>query len=132
MQDFKITANTFADGEIAFFNLKIDGIDQFAKFEEDLIQTELSQFKTLCSRIELLSNKRLLPQQQHRKLQGFDNIYEIKTKDLRLYYCTIKHHSRVICLGGIKKNQPKDINKVKSISKLLLKWINDHGKISEE
>ena len=43
--------------------------------------------------------------------------YEIKTKSFRVYLIKDKKLGKIIVLGGFKKNQPKDIKKLRSIKK---------------
>ncbi|NOX64614.1 MAG: hypothetical protein GXO85_02165 [Chlorobi bacterium] len=88
-----------------------------------------SEFKSLASSILQLCDGRNLPHGKRRKIEGLKNCVELRSRNHRLYYIKIPEHGLIICLGGTKKNQKKDINRIKALRKLLLKQIMDHGKL---
>jgi len=55
------------------------------------------------------------------KSKGKVIAYEIKTKNLRLYF-TLENPQLIVFIGGVKKKQTKDINKLESL-------INEFDKI---
>lgn len=48
--------------------------------------------------------------------------YEIRTDNLRFYYIHDMDKNYTIVLGGYKKNQPSDIEKMRKIKKRYLDW----------
>ena len=129
MHKFALHKNIYSSSKIQFYNLIIDGIDQFHAFEEGLETQYNSEFKSLASSISQLCDNRNLPHGKRRKIRGLKKCVELISKNHRLYYIALPEHSLIICLGGTKKNQKKDINKVKSLRKQLLKQIIDYGNL---
>lgn len=43
--------------------------------------------------------------------------YEIKTNDLRIYLIRDKKYGKIVVMGGFKKTQPKDLNKLRKIKR---------------
>lgn len=131
MCKFALQLNEFARGRVKMYNLLIDGHDQFDVFEESLEIAYKSQFNSIAAYISQISGLKNLPSRKRRKLKGFDNTTELRTNDLRLYYMKIKEDGQIICLGGYKKNQKKDLNKLKSLQKQVENQIRNYGKLKK-
>jgi putative component of toxin-antitoxin plasmid stabilization module len=56
--------------------------------------------------------------------------YEIKADKLRLYYLNFEDLGLLICIGGMKKNQKKDIAQFKKLSKEISNQIKEYGQLS--
>ena len=127
MPNFAITLNKMAVGQIQFYNLVIDEIDQYDLFIESLERIYLSEINTIDTIISIISENKQRPRGgRWRKLD--DKLFEIKTKHLRLYYAVIDSKC-TICLGGMKNNQINDIRSVKSLKSRIKNYINQNGEI---
>lgn len=107
-------------GDIKFYYLIRDGVNLFSDSKEEVLDKDgkfESQFDTIQSRMLQIADKKLLPKEKFRKLNSLDNCYEIKTRDLRSYHHHDKEHGIVLLYLGEKKNQKKDLTKMKKIVK---------------
>ncbi len=130
MSKFALKLNQFAKGAVKVYNLLIDDIDQFDYFEDNLEEKYNPQFVSFAATISQMSeNKKPPPRGKRRKLKGIENAAEMRSRDLRLYYLVIEEYGYTICLGGLKKNQKKDIRRLKSLKKELENQIKKDGKI---
>lgn len=101
-------------------------------FEESLEVKYESQFNSIVAVITQISEHRKSPSHgKRRKLEGFDSAAEIRTKDLRLYYIVPKEQGYILCLGGHKSNQEKDLRKLTSLQKQVENQIRNHGKLKK-
>ncbi len=117
--DLKLT-----DEKFSFYKLKIDGNclyeDFYNKYQQD--PNLKSQFNQIETRIIAIAkgNQNQLPPSKFKilKRDKSDKIvdYEIKTKNLRLYFFK-DDENRIIVLGGKKGSQVKDLKKMRSIKK---------------
>ena len=110
----------------------IDNVDQFEAFEDSIEDKYISQFISITSSITQLSEYfKPLPHGKRRKLKGkgLENTGEFRSRDLRLYYLVLKESGYIICLGGGKKSQPKDLKRLKSLKKEILNQVSQHGQI---
>jgi len=129
MLKFALKKNQLARGAVKVYNLLIDGIDQFDHFEDGLESKYDSSFRSIGAVINQISENPRAPNRKTRKIHGVNKATEIKKGDLRSYYLAIKEHDLVICLGGYKKNQKKDITRLKSLEKQITQQIEKHGKL---
>lgn len=126
MPKFALISNQFAEGHIKFFNLEIDGIDQFDTFEDSIEEKHESELRQCASYISLLSEGKHLPPRKKRKLGGISKAGELKTKHLRVYYIVIPEYGYTICILGYKKNQDKDIARLKTLRTSILTQIEEN------
>ncbi len=130
MPKFTLKLNQFAKGKVKVYNLLIDDIDQFDAFEDNLEEKYNSQFISFAATISQMSeNKKPPPRGKRRKIGGIKNAAEMRSRDLRLYYLVIEEYGYTICLGGLKKNQKKDIKRLKSLKEEIENQIKKHGEI---
>lgn len=130
MPKFALKKNQFARGTVEVYNLLIDGADQFDLFEDGLESKYDSSFRSISAVINQISeNKKAPNRNKRRKIHGINKAAEIKRGDLRLYYLAIKDHDLVICLGGYKKNQRKNLARLKSLEKQITQQIEKYGKL---
>lgn len=130
MNKFALVKNRFARGERQIFNLVIRDTDQFEEFENRYNRKQyLSELKTIAARIALISQGRRLAAGQVRKIKGHEKAWEIKTRNLRLYYCNIDGYDIILCRGGQKKNQKSDIAKLRRIIREIKQQITTNGKL---
>ena len=80
----------------------------------------------------MLSNNVRLPAKQIAKIRGVKDGYEIRADTLRLYYLDVQNKRIIICLGGLKKNQKKDIDRFKRLVSYLQKELNDEGELKNQ
>ncbi len=109
--------------KIPFFKLVINNRCPYDKFYKEILNSNLSsQNIQISTRLVAIAegNQHILPPQKFRQLKRDknDNLidYEIKTKNLRLYFFK-DENSRIIVLGGMKGNQDKDLKKFRKIKK---------------
>ena len=131
MSKFTLKRNKNADGSILLCNLVIDGVYQFKKFKDELEANYESGFRSLCSYINLYSNKRRLCNGWRRKLErtGY-KAFEFRTTGgnaLRVYVVKLKDNPNLICICGYKRNQDADLIKLDSIVKRLKAHIKQEG-----
>jgi hypothetical protein len=107
--------------KINFRKLSRNGVCLLDEFEKEIKDNPqyTSEFKTLLAYIELYSSGLVLPERKFREIKSAKyKQYEFKSKNLRIYAVS-GEGSKIIVTGGYKKNQKKDINQLKSISKEL-------------
>jgi len=132
MANFTLSLNEFATGDRVFVcNLQIDGECQFSSFVEDLGEFEKKEVKKLAISIWQLSENKKPRNRNHIKGKDLEDFRELKTKNLRLYYLVLSP-GLIICLGGIKTQQRRDIEKLKTIKVKILKYIQDYGELQIE
>ena len=99
----------------SFKKMYIDGTCQFDDFYEE-VHASKNEYKDMAGIIALMEcfSDTLLPKEKFRQIKDLDrnDIYEFKKKGLRVYVLLCKPDV-VIILGGYKKNQKKDINRLK-------------------
>lgn len=99
----------------SFKKMYIDGTCQFDEFCEE-VRASKNEYKNLVAIIALMQcfSNILLPKEKFRQIKDLDrnDIYEFKKKGLRVYVLLCKPDV-VIILGGYKKNQKKDISRLK-------------------
>ena len=103
--------------EYEYYKLSIDGICQFDDFlkktEKD--KQEKKNLMYILSYMENLRSDMLFPKTKFRLI--VDNkrkdLFEFKKKELRVYVLKQKPNIYIV-LGGYKRNQKKDIKKLKS------------------
>ncbi|TWV15108.1 hypothetical protein FQ707_01990 [Bacteroidaceae bacterium HV4-6-C5C] len=77
----------------------------------------LSEYKTILSHMDFIAHGKTLPSTKFRKIKGAKtkvNEYEFKSKQLRVYACSISG-GKLVVMGGYKKTQKNDINKFHSL-----------------
>ena len=98
-----------------FKKMYINGVCQFDDFYEE-VHTSKNEYKNLLAIMALMQcfSDTLLPKEKFRQIKDLDrnDIYEFKKKGLRVYVLLCKPDV-VIILGGYKKNQKKDISRLK-------------------
>jgi len=129
MPKFALNLNKFAVGTVKVYNLLINDVDQFENFEDQLEVKYDSQFRSIGSVIYQISDNKNPPHGKRRQIIGIKGAVEIKTKNLRVYYLAIKDHDLIICIGGLKTTQKKDIGRLKALKKEIDNQIEQHGKL---
>lgn len=106
-----------------FYKLKINNRCSYDKFYKEHFNSNLkSQIIQILKRLQIISkgNQNTLPSTKFHQLKrdkGDKFIdYEIKTKNLRLYFAK-DEEKRIIILGGIKTNQDGDLDRMRNIKK---------------
>ena len=98
-----------------FKKMYINGVCQFDDFYEEVYASK-NEYKNLVAIMALMQcfSDILLPKEKFRQIKDLDrnDIYEFKKKGLRVYVLLCKPDV-VIILGGYKKNQKKDISRLK-------------------
>ena len=131
MPIFALKLSEFAKGIVKIFNLVVDEIDQFETFENSLEDKYLSEFRSFAATIYQISeNKKPPPRGKRRKIEGVSGVTEMRSRNLRLYYLIIKEEGIIICLGGYKKTQKKDIKRLINLRALILKYIKENGRLN--
>jgi hypothetical protein len=123
MSKFALTEITTVKGKQKFYKLIKDGTCEFDKFEEEAVKNYPKELNSLYHRMDEISRGELLPETQKRKIKGkIKSIseYEVKTKNLRVYYFIEKNTGNIVIIGGYKKNQIKDISRSEIIIKSYL------------
>jgi len=128
MPIFELTKNEFAtESQVQVYNLSIDGNCQFEAFASNLTKETKSEIKKISISIWQLSANRKPRNRNHIKGKGLEVCRELKTKNLRLYYLILNPYGLVICLGGQKTKQKKDIAALKTLKNKILKYKETHG-----
>ena len=111
------------DEKIPFYKLFINKRCDFDKFYSEIYNSNLKpQLIQIITRLKTISegNQHTLPKQKFHQLKRDKSDkfidYEIKTKNLRLYFFK-DNDSRIIVLGGKKKEQVKDLDRMRKIKK---------------
>ena len=98
-----------------FKKMYINGVCQFDDFYEE-VHASKNEYKNLVSIMALMQcfSDILLPKEKFRQIKDIDrnDVYEFKKKGLRVYVLLWKPDV-VIILGGYKKDQKKDISRLK-------------------
>ena len=124
MSKFAVKSIDIVVGKIKFFKLTENEICQYDNFCDEIARDKAlnSQLKTIVARMNDFSNMRMLPKEKLRDITPDKEIikeYEIKTRDLRVYF--IKDDiGNVIVIAGKKTSQQKDIKKFRIIKKAYL------------
>lgn len=130
MSKFALQRNRKAFGKVQIFDLVKDGKNQVNEFTDSLEEKYRSQFRSLLAYVSFISDNRVMPTNKHKKLHTLQDTYELKTKNLRLYYLNFKSYDIILCLGGHKNAQAKDINSLTSLRKRILEQINESGDLT--
>ena len=111
-----------------FFKLVKNGECYFNDFIKSLQKSYDAEIESIFSRMRYLSMGKLLPKNKFRIIKGINigefDIGELKTRKLRVYMIIDKQKNHILVLGGLKKNQKKDIKKFKSIAFEYFEWRN--------
>ena len=126
MRKFGFYKNNVADGYRPFYNLSVNEVDVFDEYSSSLELKYKSQLLSINAYINQLSHGKH-PPKKWRKLNR--NISELKTRDLRVYILKLEN-GLTICLGGMKKNQARDIAWVRNLHKEIVKDIKSNGPLS--
>lgn len=98
-----------------FKKMYINGVCQFDDFYEEVYASK-NEYKNLVAIMALMQcfSDILLPKEKFRQIKdiGRNDVYEFKKKGLRVYVLLCKPDV-VIILGGYKKDQKKDISRLK-------------------
>ena len=105
---------------------KFEKLSINAEFLIDVFETEisinpqyLSEYKTILSYMNLYADRVHLPISKFRELKGGKGgikEYEFKSKQLRVYVCSIPG-GKLVVMGGYKKTQKDDINRLRILIK---------------
>lgn len=98
-----------------FEKLVVQGVCLLNDFEAEISSNPqyLSEYRTILSYMDYIANGKTLPKTKFRKIKGEKtkiNEYEFKSKQLRVYACSISG-GKLVVMGGYKKTQKNDINK---------------------
>ena len=129
MESFTLKQIDEIEGKQKIYKLEIDEKCLFDDFEDEIEKRGqyLDELTTIYAHIEDFANNKTLPQTKFRILnKGVKNDkikeYEFKSKHLRIY--GIKAPSgQIIIMGGYKKTQKKDINRLKNIKATYIKTL---------
>jgi hypothetical protein len=109
--------------------LEIDGVGQLMAFEQMLQETDkrfISEFRTLLTYMEYVSNGNSLPETKFRDVTPDGERvkeYEFKSKHLRVYAIK-KEGGKLIILGGFKTTQKADFRRFRSLKQ---QYLNSMG-----
>ena len=125
MSKFRVEKIEEIDGKIEFFKLVKNNKCEFEEFIEKYsrdgnLKSELIKMQSTLQNISE-GKKDRIPESKFKVLKGrrkndLVKDYEVKTKNLRLYFFT-DESGRIIVLGGKKGTQKRDIKKLRSIKK---------------
>jgi putative component of toxin-antitoxin plasmid stabilization module len=111
-------------GDVDFFKLEINGKCYFDDFVNNARKDNKSELLKIFQRMDRIARRLNLPSTQRRKIITKQvqevEIYEIKTKQLRVYYIIDDIPRNIIIIGGFKKTQKQDINRLINIVKCYL------------
>jgi len=128
MSKFDLYINKFATGEkTSVCNLVIDGVCQYESFVEGLETIMVKELKKISISLWQLSENKKPRNKNFIRGKGLEDFRELKTKNLRLYYLVLKPYGLIICLGGQKTNQRRDIASLKSLKDKIIQHIKDYG-----
>jgi len=118
MCKFALEKNSLGKGPIAVYNLLIKGEDQFLLFRKKFSTKQyIKELKNITVKITLLSDGMQLTKGSIKKINEIPGGFEFRTRSLRLYYIQIQSDDNiVICLGGLKKDQKKEIKRFKKLA----------------
>ena len=103
-------------------------IDEFEKEIKDNPQHS-SEYKTILSYMNFFANGQMLPETKFRVLKGGKGDikrFEFKSKNLRIY-AIANSGGKLVIMGGFKKNQKRDINKLNEIAKDYINYITNQA-----
>ncbi len=128
MSIFDLEKIYWVNGKIDFFQLIIDGKNQFLEFEAQLKKEGRysSELIRLQSRMQEMADLKLLPESKCRNItpkKVQEKEYEIKTKSLRLYLFHLEKKGRIVVILTKKKpkEQSRDIAHFRIIKRAFLK-----------
>jgi hypothetical protein len=79
----------------------------------------INEWYQLMAILEDVANNKLLPETRYRKLKlgtlTNHGAFEVKSKHLRLYLITEHHTGKILVCAGKKKNQKRDVGRLKRI-----------------
>lgn len=112
--------NEVKGNRITFNKLKVDDNCLLDEFENNIKGNKqyYSEYKTILSYMNLAANGICLPNTKFNIIKSgkFDVLrFEFKSKHLRVYGFGNFNDNKVIVLGGMKKNQDKDIESLNRI-----------------
>lgn len=115
MRIFALSNIEAVKGPIPFTKLVVDGVCLLDEFEEQIknVKQQRSEFTTLVSYMDLVSQGHLLPEKKYRVIHStISDVhqFELKSKHLRIYGFELPD-KRVIVTAGYKRQQDKDIQK---------------------
>jgi hypothetical protein len=116
-------------GRQVFEKLFVNDVCLIDEFEQEIVsnQQHISELKTIYAYMNFLASGRILPEKKFRKIKtgkNSQNLYEFKSKHLRVYVFSIPR-GKMVVLGGYKKNQKADIKIFKSIVKEYFEQIDN-------
>lgn len=133
MYIFALKSCKYSRGDKVVYQLVVNDKDEYSNFEK---KYGTKQYRSLLlrigARIENLSKGIRLPSGQIRNIVGVEGGFEIKADSLRVYYLELQNEYFIICTGGLKKNQKKDIDRFRRITKELQKQLKDGRKLEIE
>ncbi len=102
--------------EFSYYKLVINGKCQFDDFLDEVSKNaiDISNMKKILTLMDIIDNSRLLPKSKFNSIKGVkrSDVFEFKADSLRVYVIK-KYPNMYIILGGYKKNQTKDIERIK-------------------
>ncbi|MES2111365.1 MAG: hypothetical protein V4577_21595 [Bacteroidota bacterium] len=116
MSKFVLEEINDVNGEVEFFKILEDGTCYWNDFCIE-IETKTNwgeELDQLKARMDDVSNRLILPKEKFRKYKGFDDTYEVKTRNLRAYLL-LDENGYVLINASKKSDQEKGINKYKAI-----------------
>ncbi|WP_321332019.1 hypothetical protein [uncultured Bacteroides sp.] len=104
-----------------FEKLSINGKYSIDAFEAEISSNPqyFSEYKTILSYMNIFANGASLPHTKFRMIEGGKsgvNEYEFKSKQLRIYACSIPG-GKLIIMGGYKNTQKNDIKNLHKLVK---------------
>lgn len=124
----EIFGSVRSDGRLKFYKLLEDGKAQIDAFYDEICKSErlLKDFKSILTCMDYVAetdSQMPKPKVNSIKDKGKDIAIEFKKNTLRVY-CIKKAPNVLVVLGGFKKGQEADINKLK-------KFINNNKNLLE-
>ena len=112
-----------------FEKLYVDTVCFLDEFEKEIkeIPQYFSEYKTILSYMNFFANGQRLPDTKFKVLKGGKGDikrYEFKSKNLRVY-AIANSGGKLVIMGGFKKNQEKDINKLNGIVNEFITYLKD-------
>lgn len=125
MYKFDVIRICKISGHQSFYKLIINGRCEFDEFCETLKKNKKTEsiLKKIQTRMEYIAQSKqvMLSSKKYGiiKRPGNDPYpdYEIKEKEYRLYLFKDKSLGKIVVFGGLKKNQKKDIKRLREIKK---------------
>ena len=100
------------------YELIRNGVNLIDEFREEVLSDSnlAREWYVLVASIEDVANGKMLPITRFRKLKLAKSVkpalFEVKSKNLRLYLTFDYPHGQILIMGGKKVNQSRDIMKV--------------------